>query len=250
MAFPGIFKMLFENDGAGPLFRSDKLPLITDTYSVTLTDSGPWLPQYVGYHLVEVQGAGGGSGSVYAAGTNVLATGGGASGEYIMFVKYYSKDDVVSCTIGARGLGGTVDSSGSGASITATPGGDTTFDGVTAKGGAASASLSYVAPNSIVYTGFGGASQKSAQGGENAATGYWNKTNSTFGNIYSGAGGNSPLGQGGGHVGISTSVQDGYQGPDATGYGAGGGGAVAGNGANYRGGHGSQGCVRVTFLGV
>ena len=248
MAFPGILRRLFENEGAGPLL----LPSLfrQTNYTTTLTTSGNWTAPHSGYYLVEAQGGGGGAGSAYAAGSNVLAAGGAPSGGYVTMVKWYAKGTVIAYSIGAHGLGDAPDSSGNGVVINATSGGNTTFDGLTALGGSPSSSLSYLSPNNIVYCGFGVSAPIGGQDGANAATGFWNKNNNLFGNIYSGSGGNSPFGQGGARVGINATVQAGVQGDDATGYGAGGAGAVAGNGANYRGGNGSQGCVRVTFIGV
>ena len=245
MAFPGLLRRLFEKDGAGPLLRPD---LFRQTnYTTTITTSGNYTYQYDGYFLEEYQAAGGGGGSlIKTSGTDigVYASGGGASGEYISVVKYRKKGEIATATIGAGGARGDTASNGKGYS-----GGNTTFDGIIAQGG--NGGLGYVDFSASRFSaGYGGAPNGNGTHGGNAMITNMSQGTGIAAALYSGAGADSPLGQGGGmKYTNNTGTPDTTAGDTGTGYGSGGSGG-AGNNKTAYGGKGASGCVRITYLGV
>ena len=148
MAFPNIFKMLFENAGAGPKLRTDILPLATldtpgvvrpDGTTVTVTNgvlsaplpyfkkeftaSGSWTPSALGMYRIRGCAGGGGGGGIYV-GDDRGAAGGGASGEEVDMYINITSLAAIPITIGAGGNGGTATST---ANANGAAGGDTTF---------------------------------------------------------------------------------------------------------------------------
>ena len=242
MAFPGIFRQLFENDGAGPKLRKDILPLDTAVYQQTFTASGNKPAPYEGYYLIELQSGGGGSGGAAGGSSNMVATSGGNSGQYILIVRRYAKGQIISYTIGAGGTYGAATATSAEAGGN---GGDTTFDGVVATGGFGSYGK-LLAGSGTVYPNLEPAPQAGANTGNRATSGYVGA--GEIKSIISGAGGSSPFGTGGAFASAGGTT---YASPgnNATGFGAGAGGAAV-YGSYARGANGSQGCVRITFLGV
>ena len=244
MAFPGIFRQLFENDGAGPKLRKDILPQDdTATYENTLTASGNWTAPYDGYYLVKNQGGGGGSGGAAGGSNNWVATSGGNSGQSVSFVRHYYKGQVIPYVIGAGGTYGAATAT----SVEAGgKGGDTTFDGVVATGGSGSNGMYLAGSSNTKYPRSEPTPQIGVNTGNPAKFGYF--TAGDFKDIQSGSGASSPFGAGGDNVTATTTVNA-APGLNGAGYGAGAGGAAV-YGAYARGANGSQGCVRITFLGV
>ena len=247
MAFPGILRRLFENEGAGPLLKTD---LFRQTnYTTTLTTSGNWTVPYDGYFHERFLGGGGGGGAAIKTGSTAVGAAfcnGGQAGGYVEQVKYRRKGEVVSYTIGAGGAGGSHASSGTGLS-----GGDTVFDGITARGGNGGAGVVDAQLNVVFFA----VPRFYAHNGQPGLSGFIGTFYSTGHEpylCYSGKGGSSPLGAGGSVVGgyaNSTAGASAYVGLPGSGYGSGGSGAAAKN-SSAAGGAGTPGCVRITYLGV
>ena len=251
MAFPGIFRQLFENSGAGPKLREDILPLTKATYTVTLTESGQWTTPYDGYYFDELQSPGGGSGGVTAT-NGAAASAGGGGGAYVSRVKWRKKGTIIDASIGAPGTAGIANTSATGEGTgNGGDGGDTTFDGVTAKGGKGSIGVS-TAGNVLMLL----EAPQAMVGGQSsspATYGYYNRANPTapFGSIVAGNGGDSVFGAGGKGARCSIGgTAEAHVGQNGYGYGGGAGGASANLTANVNGGRGAPGAVRITFLGV
>ena len=213
-------------------------------YSQVLTTSGAWTAPYDGYYLVEVQAGGGAGGSVFATVDSAQGgAAGGHSGGYQTAAKYYSQGEVVSCVIGAGGAANA--SGGPGGN-----GGDSTFDGIVADGGIGGYGYSAAIPGEYrmnippLY-----APTVGGNSGMVAADYSLSVSLNAVNPIVGGIGGTSRFGRGGSggtaHTGILT---NGYP---ATGYGAGGGGAGLNNIiGTAKGGIGTAGCVKITYIGV
>lgn len=244
MAFPGILRRLFENDGAGPLLRGDILPLERAAYSVMLTVSGTWTAPYDGFYLVEVQGGGGGGGTLVRTTTcGVMACAGGSGGKYGIGVKYYQKGQAVSCVIGAGGYSGATASQGHGS-----PGGASAFGTISVQGG--DGGRGGMNPDvGYVYFPYVPVLRGGAVAGTQGSLASIAQETGIPAGIYSGMGGASPFGNGGSSVGGGAQTKSGTDGNPGTGYGSGGGGGV-GCDTQALGASGMPGCVRVTFIGV
>jgi len=170
--------------------------------------------------IVEVQAGGGGGGAAASGSTNVGS--GGASGAYAKKYLAVTAAHTMTVVIGAKGDKGAY---GSGAAGTA--GGTSSFT-----------NLSGTAFTAISCTGGGGGAASGGTGGTGGATttGDININGQNGMHPAPRAGGSSPLGQGG-----VLSVAG--NGPDGTGYGAGGSGGLA---EATGGGDGSVGIVIIT----
>ncbi len=198
----------------------------------TITTSGTYTPTPgTKSIIVEVQGAGGGGGGVGTTNSTSVAVGcGGGSGAYAKS-RIANLDSAYTVIIGAGGAGGVNGNGGNG--------GGTSFGTITAGGGYGGGSSNSAPPiiqnASGIPTATGGNIINFS--GNNPSIGMAFSANV----IISGGGASSILGAGGsphGTAGI---------GREATGYGAGGGGANAyqNSSAQYNGGHGSSGVVIV-----
>lgn len=222
-------------------------PVSRDVYSEILTTSGNWRAHLEGRWFFGIQGGGAGGGSCIktsGAAIGVYASGGGASGEYVSVVRYHKAGDVLPVVIGAGGARGDTASNGDGY-----PGGKTTFDGVVAQGG--KGGLGYVDfPENRYSAGYGGSPNGNGSRGGNAMITNMSQSTGIAAALYSGVGGDSPFGVGGGvsHIG-NTGTSGSTEGSAGTGYGSGGSGG-AGNNKTAYGGKGAPGCVRITFIGV
>lgn len=209
-------------------------PAITSVAIQTFTTSGTYTPTSgMKYCIIEVLGGGGAGGGAAATGVGQVSVGaGGAAGEYARGV--FSAASIgasQSVTIGAYGTavsgsqGNTGGTTSVGSLITAIGG---------VGGQASSAGTSATAPGSAGGSG--------GTGGQFHLTGIYGGaafTNVSYG--VSGVGANSIYGSGGGLT------QGHNAGPGATGYGAGGGGAI--NDASrsaLAGGAGSSGLIIIT----
>lgn len=196
----------------------------------------PGMPTYTMYATVIPGGGGGGGGgsALGSASTSGAAGGGGGGGAGVPIYKQaftVASGQVLTATIGAAGNGGAGSTAiGTGAG-NGTAGGNTTLTGSspavnlsatggtfgTAGGNANGSSSSTVAPG--------------GSGGSNGASGLFGILgNSIAVGGYSGAGGNSNIGQGGGSPPQAGGNSPGSNGHAGTGYGAGGsggGGAAA-----------------------
>ena len=247
MAFPGILRKLFENEGAGPLLQPN---LFRQTnYTTTLTTSGTQIVPYDGYWRIRVQAGGGGGGScIRTAGVDcgAIFCSGGQAGECVEFVRWYAKGAVINYTVGAGGVGGSAESSALGS-----PGGSTTFDGISAAGGAGGDGQVSPQVNTVFFSSPRIYAHNGAAG-DSGAPGSFYLPNHEFYLCYSGKGGGTIFGQGGGSVyayANSAAAGSAYAGKDGSGYGSGGGGAAANN-SSSGGGKGAPGCVQITYLGV
>ncbi|HAW3261413.1 TPA: hypothetical protein JLS24_000265 [Escherichia coli] len=201
----------------------------------TITISGTYTPTPgTKSIIVEVQGAGGGGGGVGTTNSTSVAVGcGGGSGAYAKS-RIANLDSAYTVIIGAGGAGGAGGVNGNGGN-----GGSTSFGTITAGGGYGGGSSNSVPPiiqnASGIPTATGGNIINLS--GNNPSIGMAFSANV----IISGGGASSILGAGGsphGTAGI---------GREATGYGAGGGGANAyqNSSAQYNGASGSSGVVIV-----
>lgn len=201
----------------------------------TITTSGIYTPTPgTKSIIVEVQGAGGGGGGVGTTNSTSVAVGcGGGSGAYAKsrIANLYSAYTVI---IGAGGAGGAGVVNGNGGN-----GGSTSFGTITAGGGYGGGSSNSVPPiiqnASGIPTATGGNIINLS--GNNPIMGMAFSTSI----IISGGGASSILGAGGGPHGTAGI------GREATGYGAGGGGANAyqNSSAQYNGAPGGSGVVIV-----
>lgn len=203
---------------------------------VLFTSSGTYTPDAeVKAILVEVQGAGGGGGGVSStAGGSAVAGNGGAGGYGKKLIDSVSAS--YTATVGALGAGG---SAGNNAGST---GGTSSFtDGVltlTASGGVGGSGSSGSSSSVTATGGAGGA----ASGGDVNVSGASGEPGHTVSGVRSafGKGADAVFGRGG--------VQQlgNGDGPDATGFGAGGGsGACTASSSNRPGGDGSAGLIIV-----
>ena len=270
MAFPNIFKMLFENAGAGPKLRTDILPLATldtpgvvrpDGTTVTVTGgvlsasmpyfkkeftaSGSWTPSALGMYRIRGCAGGGGGGGVYV-GDDRGAAGGGASGEEVDMYINITSLAAIPITIGAGGNGGTATST---ANANGAAGGDTTFGSYfTLKGGLGGKGLYLDTPAGarVAYPG-GGSSGPGSSSGGNAMFSIQSTNTYILTQVFGGVGGASSFGAPGQIVAAgNTSVSN--PGIAATGYGAGGGGAAC-NSQRAAGGKGAPGYILIERVG-
>ena len=184
---------------------------VTGTYTV---------PASITKIVVEVQAGGGGGGAAASGSTNVGV--GGASGAYAKKYLAVTAAHTMTVVIGAKGDKGAY---GSGAAGTA--GGTSSFT-----------NLSGTAFTAVSCTGGGGGAASGGTGGAGGVTttGDININGQNGMHASPRAGGSSPLGQGG-----VLKVAD--NGPDGTGYGAGGSGGLS---EATGGGDGSVGIVIIT----
>lgn len=210
-----------------------------------ITTSGTYTtPPGVKALIVEVIGAGAGGGGTLsaAAGAHSVTGGGGSGGIAESFIA--NPAATYNVTIGAGGKGGTT------AGTSGADGGTTSFGAAAiatgGTGGTGSTTIAISQTNAIVAAG--GYAGKGTVGnircGSNESAGVSVGTN--YGNISSG-GGSTPYGTGGIRVGLS--MKGNQPGFSATGYGAGGSGAISIDaGGAAAGGDGSDGCVLVWEL--
>lgn len=147
-------------------------------------------------------------------------------------------------TIGAGGNKGDTASNGKGYL-----GGNTTFDGIVAQGG--NGGIGYVDFSATRFSaGYGGSPNGNGSHGGNGMVTNASQSTGIAATLYSGVGGDSPFGVGGGVSHISnTGTSGSTEGSAGKGYGSGGSGG-AGNNQTAYGGKGAPGCVRITYLGV
>ena len=98
----------------------------------TTPGSVSWTCPNDGYYGIVVIGAGGAGASSVAVEGDTHNGYGGASGYAKQFIKFYSKNQTVSGTVGAKGKGSSIKYRGTHAGGN---GGNSSFDGITAKGG-------------------------------------------------------------------------------------------------------------------
>jgi hypothetical protein len=211
---------------------------------ITATGAGTYTPSAGTESIIlELQGAGGGGGSVAAnpgAGTSNLAIGGSA-GAYI-WVRLTENFSGASYSVGAKGTGGA-----SGGNNAGTAGGNTTFTDTagspttyTAAGGGAGLAGSAIGPSGLRGIILGGA----ATNGTLTRSGGPSMPPILLGSTIGSLGGNSAFGQGGQQAAIGTNGSQ--AGGAATGKGAGGGGAANnGTSASAAGGDGGDGLIRI-----
>ena len=243
MAFPNIFKMLFENAGAGPKLRTDILPMLY--LKIEFTASGSWTPSALGMYRIRGCAGGGGGGGVYV-GDDRGAAGGGASGEEVDMYINITSLAAIPITIGAGGNGGTATST---ANCYGADGGNTTFGSYfTLKGGLGGHGLYAATPAGARTVSPGGSS--SGPGSSSGGDAMFNLQSAgtyMLTHVVSGVGGASSFGAPGKFVGAdNTSVSK--PGIDATGYGAGGGGAAC-NSQRAAGGNGAPGYILIERVG-
>ncbi|WBM69119.1 hypothetical protein OH773_13075 [Buttiauxella sp. WJP83] len=225
-------------NGSGYSGRLSGVPKLIATSGTYTTPSG------VKALIVEVIGAGAGGGGTLSAtaGAHSVTGGGGAGGTAVSFIA--NPVTTYNVTIGAGGKSGTT------AGTSGTDGGTTSFGSVAiatgGTGGTGGTTTAISQTNAIVAAG--GNAGKGTVGnircGSNESAGVSVGTN--YGNISSG-GGSTPYGTGGMRVGLS--VKGNQPGFSATGYGAGGSGAISIDaGGAAAGGDGSDGCVLVWEL--
>ncbi|EEW5978146.1 hypothetical protein D7V53_20510 [Escherichia coli] len=198
----------------------------------TITTSGTYTPTPgTKSIIVEVQGAGGGGGGVGTTNSTSVAVGCGGGGGAYAKSRITNLDSAYTVTIGAGGAGGVNGNGGNG--------GGSSFGSITAGGGFGGGSGNGVPPIIQNSTGIPTASGGNLinQSGSSPIVALALSTVA----VLAGGGGSSPCGVGGGPHG---SAGKGFQ---ATGYGAGGGGANAyvNNSAQYNGAAGSNGVVIV-----
>ncbi|WP_097307683.1 hypothetical protein [Escherichia coli] len=196
----------------------------------TITTSGTYTPTPgTKSIIVEVQGAGGGGGGVGTTNSTSVAVGCGGGGGAYAKSRITNLDSAYTVTIGAGGAGGVNGNGGNG--------GGSSFGSITAGGGFGGGSGNGVPPIIQNSTGIPTASGGNLinQSGSSPIIAIALSTVAAL----AGGGGSSPCGVGGGPHG---SAGIGFQ---ATGYGAGGGGANAyvNNRAQYNGAAGSNGVV-------
>jgi len=166
--------------------------------------------------LVDVVGAGGPGGGAIAA-TNG-GVGGGGGGEGGRAQKYFSQlPETATVIVGAGGVPGAVTNGGT---VTGTPGGSSSFNGVSATGGG-SGQTGYT--NSGYSGGIGGLGGMGSGGDMNFKGG-----DGTAGNAFSQSGMSTPGGNGGGpHGGRGSNGAPSASAPGGQGSGGGGGGSNA-----------------------
>jgi hypothetical protein len=216
----------YTNTGPG---RFIKTTLLTTGTSFTTSASTNTIK-------IRMVGGGGGGAGCTSVSSAASAGGGGGSGAYAEWTVAVSPNTAYTYAIGSAGAGASGAAGGNGTSTTFTVGSTT----VTAPGGSGAPVATAVTTLTPYVGGAGGS----------AAT---NGTVNTAGNAglpgittlvatplgVSGNGANSPLGSGGIEI---AAVGNGN---NATGYGAGGGGAFTGASTARTGGNGSAGCIIV-----
>ena len=267
MAFPNIFKMLFENAGAGPKLRTDILPLATPTtpglvpaggtagqylkvnsagtavawatdpavagQTWTITTSGTWTPPAVGRYYIRMVGGGGEGGYLYFLGSG--GAGGGASGAYSEKIIDITALTPIPVTIGAGGDSG----------FTPVPAGATSFGAyLTAAGGNGGGTRNLGDGNASSWVTSDGGTPNGKAGSNPGNPGTVAYAGSTgLAAIRGGLGASSLFGAGGAGGSATASVLK-SNGAAASGYGSGGGGCAISTGGNSAtGGNGSPGLI-------
>lgn len=102
---------------------------------VVLTVSGTYVFEQSRMYTITLVGGGGGGAGGYGSNGFTVGGSGGGSGYLCRIIRWYDRGTEVSYTIGAGGYGGSRNLSGAGSGNGAS-GGATTFDGISAPGGA------------------------------------------------------------------------------------------------------------------
>lgn len=223
-----------------------KTPSLPALFRTQVTSSGAWTAPSTGWYLVEMWGGGGGGGGVTAVAASTITAaggGGGGGGGYLCNIIRMNAGETQTVQIGAGGTGGDPDIDGG-------TGGNTSFGGRVAYGGAGGegGSTSVSTGVSIGLSGGAGGTPGGMSG--HSAHSRWMRPGGSgwvTAGLSGGAGGGSAVGRGGRYSYI---VSNGVDGEAGQGYAAGGaGGASVSTARGGRGGLGSQGLVIITYLG-